>query len=314
MSENYQSKYLAAAVQMAPVWLDREATTQKVCDKIRELGKQGVRLIVFPETVVPGTPHWIWFEPANRELFLRLFTNAVEIPGPTIDAVSQACRNANAYVILGVHERYGKALYNSLVHIDEQGEVVNVHRKVIATHSEKVIWAGGDGAGLKTVQTSFGKVGGLICAEHNMSLPRHALAQQGEEVHAAVFISGSARRGEEFNTWVDTWCRSYALANQTYVVCAQSVATEEEIERFNLLGPGGGSSIIAPDGTYLAGPLLEVEGDIIAEIDRVQGMQLYSLFDTVGYHGRPDIFDLRVSQSRPSRNLSAPAPASLTAQ
>jgi predicted amidohydrolase len=133
-----------------------------------------------------------------------------------------------------------------------------------------------------------------------MSLPRHALAQQSEEIHAALFISGAARRGAQFNNWVETWCRSYAMANQTYVICAQSVASEAEISKFDLLGPGGGSSIIAPDGSYLAEPLLGREGDVIAEIDRRQGMRFYSLFDTVGYHGRPDIFDLQVKRNRAS--------------
>ena len=306
MSENTLQKFLVAAVQMEPVWMDRQATTEKICDKIRELGKQGVRLIVFPETIIPGTPHWTWFDPANSELFLDLISNAVEVPGPTLQVIAQACRDARANVILGIHERAGKALYNSLVHINESGELVNNHRKLMGTHAEKVLWAAGDATGLRTVQTPLGKVGGLICAEHNMSLPRHTLAQESEEIHAALFISGAARRGAQFNDWVETWCRSYALANQTYVICAQSVASEAEISKFDLLGPGGGSSIIAPDGSYLAEPLLGREGDVVAEIDRRQGMRFYSLFDTVGYHGRPDIFDLQVSRSRYSAPSGGP--------
>lgn len=297
-------KYLAAAVQMEPVWMDREATTEKVCAKILELGKSGVRLIVFPEVIIPGTPHWNWFEPSNNDLFVELFLNAVEVPSETLRQVALASKAANAYVILGIHERVGKCLYNTIVFIDDQGRLIGKHRKLMGTSSEKILWAAGDAEGLRVYQTPLGKLGGLICAEHNMSLARHALASQGEEVHAALWISGSARRGEEFNRWIETWCSSYAMANQTFVISSQSIASEKEIKRFGLLGPGGGSAIYAPDGTHVAGPVKEGEVDVIAEIDFARGMRLYSLLDNIRYHGRPDIFDFKVNREKQIEEFS----------
>lgn len=291
-------KYLAAAVQMEPVWMDRKATTDKVCSKIIELGKSGVRLIVFPEVIIPGTPHWNWIEPSNNDLFVDLFLNAVEVPSESLRQVGLACRAANAYVILGIHEREGKSLYNTIVFINNEGRLIGKHRKLMGTHSEKLLWAAGDASGLNVYETPLGKLGGLICGEHNMSLARHALAVQGEEVHAAVWISGSARRGELYNRWVETWCCSYALANQTFVVSAQSVASEKEIKRFNLLGPGGGSSIVAPDGLYIAEPVMGCEADIIAEIDYTRGIRNYALFDNIRYHGRPDLFEFKVNREK----------------
>lgn len=299
-------KYLAAAVQMAPVWLDREATTEKVCEKIMELGKAGVRLIVFPEVIIPGTPHWNWSEPLNQELYTELFRNAVEVPSETLRKVALACRSANAYAIVGIHERVLKALYNTIVFIDNEGRLIGKHRKLMGTHSEKVLWAAGDGRGLRVYDTPLGKLGGLICGEHNNSLARHALNIQGEEVHAAVWVSGAARRGESYNHWVNTWTCSYAMANQAFVISAQALASEAEIQRFGFTGPGGGSAIIAPDGTFLAGPVTSGEADVIAEIDLSQGIRSYTMFDTVSYHGRPDVFEFKVNRAALSMDAEAP--------
>jgi nitrilase len=289
-------------VQMAPVWLDREATTEKVCSKILELGKLGVKLIVFPEVMIPGTPHWNWTEPSNTDLFVRMFQNSVEVPSETLKKVAQACRSADVHVVLGITERESKALYNTIVFINNEGQLIGKHRKLVATHSEKVLWASGDASGLQVYDTPIGKLGGLICGEHNNSLSRYALAVQGEEVHAAVWVSGAARRGESYNRKVEIWCLSYALANQTFVICAQACASEEEMIRFGFKHPGGGSSIIAPDGSFISGPEKNGETDVIAEIDFEQAIRSYSLQDTISYHGRPDLFNFSINQEKRIHN------------
>lgn len=278
--------------------MNRELTTEKVCHKIVELGKQGIQLIVFPEVIIPGTTHWNWIEPGNNDLFVKLFQNSVEIPSDTVTKIASACKASGTFVIIGIHERVDKALYNTILFIDETGEIIGKHRKLIGTHSEKIIWASGDGTGLQVYETGLGKIGGLICAEHNMSLARHALAMQGEEIHAAVWISGSARRGSQFNDWVDIWIRSYAMANQTFVISSQSVASEQEIQRFGLFGPGGGSAIVAPDGTYIKKSTGSSEQDVIAEIDHSYAMRTYTTLDTVRYHGRPDVFNFSVNRKK----------------
>ncbi|MCG6115818.1 MAG: carbon-nitrogen hydrolase family protein [Mesorhizobium sp.] len=302
-------KYLACAVQMSPVWMDLDATTEKVCKKIWELGEKGVRLIVFPEVIIPGTPHWNWSEPLNSDLFLRMFKNSVEVPGDALARVASACRDAGAYVVLGITEREGKALFNTIVYIDDRGRLIGKHRKIIGTHSEKVIWAAGDADGLRVHETPLGKLGGLICAEHNNSLARHALAVQGEEVHAAVWVSGAARRGESFNRWVETWSVSYAMANQTFVICAQATASEEEQNHFGFNSAGGGSAIIAPDGSYLAGPEKDGEVDVIAELDFDSAIKSYQMMDVVAYHGRPDLFNFSVKRDVRPTTYAVDAPA-----
>ncbi|MCL6562828.1 MAG: carbon-nitrogen hydrolase family protein [Firmicutes bacterium] len=288
-----QSTYLAAAVQMAPVWMDRGRSTDKVIAKIRQLGERGVRLAVFPEVIIPGTPHWNWLTPSDSELYALQWENAVELEGPELRAVGEACKEAGMHVVVGITERMRRALFNTIVFFDDQGRRIGVHRKVMPTQSEKVVWAPGDGTGLTVYETPLGRLGGLICAEHNMSLARYALAQQGEEVHAAVWVSGSARRAE-FNRWVELWSGSYALANQCYVISAQAVASDEEMERFGLQRRGGWSAILAPDASIVAGPITEQEGEVIGPIDSRKVVRTYNLFDAIDYHGRPDLFEFRL--------------------
>lgn len=288
--------FLAAAVQMTPVWMNKRECTAKVCGKITELGQKGVELAVFPEVIIPGTPHWNWFDPSNLDLFALLYDNSVALDDEEIQQICEASRLAGMHVIVGLTEKIGKALYNSLRFIDEAGRLLGIHRKLMPTHSEKVLWAAGDSSGLTVYPTRLGKLGGLICAEHNMSLARYALAQQGEEIHAAVWVSASARR-LEFNRQVEIWCASYALANQTYVICAQACASDEEIERFQFPRKGGWSAILAPDASFVAGPLEEREGDVIAPIDLYQAAKMYPMYDSVGFNGRPDIFSFAVKRS-----------------
>lgn len=295
LSTSANKPFLAAAVQMAPEWMNKRETTVKICRKIEALHEQGVQLIVFPEVIIPGTPHWNWFDPSNLDLFALLYDNAVELDGEEIRQICEAACSAEVHVIIGVTEKINKALYNSLVFIDDGGNILGTHRKLMPTHSEKVIWAQGDSSGLTVHPTRLGKVGGLICAEHNMSLARYALAQQGEEIHAAVWVSASARR-EGFNRQVEIWCASYAMANQTYVICAQACASEEESNRFHFERKGGWSAIFAPDATYVAGPLIGEEGDVIGEIDLYQSAKMYPMYDSVGFNGRPDVFSFAVKK------------------
>lgn len=288
-----QATYLAAAVQMAPVWMDRSRSTEKVIAKIQELGQRGIKLAVFPEVIIPGTPHWNWLTPSDGELFALQWENAVELEGPEVRALGEACRAAGLYAVVGITERLRRALFNTIVFFDDQGRRLGVHRKVMPTQSEKVVWAPVDGTGLTVYATPLGRLGGLICAEHNMSLARYALAHQGEEVHAAVWVSGSARR-PEFNRWVELWSGSYALANQCYVICAQAVASDQEMERFGFQRRGGWSAIFAPDASLVAGPLTEQEGAVIGPIEARRAVQTYNLFDAIDYHGRPDLFEFRL--------------------
>jgi len=296
-------RFKAAAVQMAAVWLDREATTEKVCRLLEQAAAQGAELVVFPEVIIPGTPHWIWREPENSAYFVELFRNSVDIPGDTTRRLCEAAAKAGAYAVVGVHERQGKALYNAMLFISREGRLLGSRRKLVGTMAEKTIWGQGGGDGLQVFPTELGRLGGLICGENLDNLARHALAIQGEEVHAAIYVAGAARRGPGWNRGVEVAAVYHAITTQCYVICAQAVASPEEIKAFGLLGPGGWSAIVAPDGQIIAGPLVGEEGVVLAQLDLEQAIRYYPLRDRVGYHGRPDVFTFRVDR-RPYSPLS----------
>lgn len=167
------SPFTAAAVQATPVVLDTTATMEKACRLIAEAADHGARLIVFPETFIPTYPFWAsrmaWFEygPAKK-LHARLLKNAVEVPGPVTDALGKAARQANAHVVMGVNEREqaGSTLYNSLVYFAPDGSILGVHRKLVPTHHERMVWGRGDGSTLTVFDTRVGRLGGLICWEN----------------------------------------------------------------------------------------------------------------------------------------------------
>jgi len=289
-------RYRAAAVQMAPVWMDREATTEKVVQLAQEAGAKGAKLIVFPEVIIPGTPHWIWKEPERYDYYAELFKNSVEVPSPTVARLGEAARQADAYVVIGVNERAGKTLYNTMLFFDRQGQLLGKRRKLMGTYVEKTIWGMGGGSDLPVFATELGKLGGLICRENFSNLSRHGLAIQGEEIHAAIWLAGSSRRGGLFNRWIEASCVSHAVSSQTHVVACQACSSEKEIELFKLEGPGGWSAIISPRGEIVAGPLGDGEGIVVGEIDLEAAVASYPVWDETGYHARPDVFKVLINR------------------
>jgi aliphatic nitrilase len=182
MADQYP-RFKAAAVSAAPIFLDREATTEKVCQLIAEAGRAGAKLTVFPEVLIPGYPYWIWLMTPTQgtPYFLRLYKNAVEIDSPTVQNLGRAARAADSYVVVGISEREGGTLYNTLLYLSNQGEVLGRHRKLQPTLVERTIWGHGDGSDLRVFDTEIGKIGGLICWEHTMDLTRYALTAMGEQ-------------------------------------------------------------------------------------------------------------------------------------
>ena len=188
------ARFTAAAVQAAPVYLDTAATVEKACGLIAEAALNGARLIVFPEVFVPGYPYWNWTMTPGKgsPWFERLFRAAIDIPGPEVDALRTAAQAAGAQVVIGVNERDPFSmgtLYNSLLFIGGDGELLGVHRKLVPTWAEKLTWAGGDGSSLRVYDTPTGRIGGLACGENTNTLARFTLLAQGENVHCATYIS-----------------------------------------------------------------------------------------------------------------------------
>ena len=193
MGDVYPKVKLAAA-QAAPVWLNREATVQKACSLIEEAGRNGAQIVAFPEGYLPGFPDWFnWYMPRSPESIRfskELIKNAIEVPSPATDELCAAARRAGTYVVMGMNERDPGtmgSLFNALLFISPEGEILGVHRKIVPTSTERLIHWFGDGTSLRTYETPYGALGGLICGENTNSLARFALLAQQERVHVAAW-------------------------------------------------------------------------------------------------------------------------------
>ena len=298
------STFRIAAVQTAPVFLRREATVEKVCERIATAAREGARLVVFPEAFVPTYPLWVWNVPAGetktlRALYADLLEEAVTVPGPAIERLSEAARVAGVAVAIGVNERNveasGTTLYNTLLLFDEQGQLRGRHRKLVPTGGERLVHAQGDGSTLGVHDLGFARVSGLVCWENYMPLARYALYAWGAEVHLAPTWD----RGEP---WLST-LRHIAKEGRVYVVGSCCAVRREDVPdvhglerwlpRTAWLNPGD-SAIVDPDGKLLAGPAHEEETILYAEVDprAVRGPRFQ--LDVAGHYARPDVFELRV--------------------
>ena len=312
--------FTAAAVQAAPVFLDRDATVEKAVGLIEEAGRNGAKLIAFPETWIPGYPAWIfgaagWDDPAAKKVFGRLQRNAVTVPSTATDTLAEAARRVGAYVVMGINERDADystgTVYNTQLTISDRGEILGAHRKIMPTHAERIVWGYGDGSTLNVYDTPLGRVGGLICWEHWMPLARFAMHAKAEQIHVAA--------------WPDVpdvhhlASRHYAFEGRCYVICVGSYLTTEHLpDDFELreaLSPSGesarevgeilpgGSGIIGPDGSWIGGPVYGREEIIYGEIDLARIAEEHQALDVVGHYNRPDIFELTVDE-RPRPQVS----------
>jgi len=294
------SEVVVAAVQSTPVFLDRDATIDRLTTSIKEAGAQGARLVVFPEAIVPGYPDWVWRVPAWRDgaWYQRLHDQAVDIPGPTTDALGAAAAEAGAWVVVGVNERTRSGtLYNSLVYLSPEGDVAGVHRKLLPTGGERTVWGNGDGSTLTVVDTDFGRVGGLLCWENLMPLARTAMYEQGIDVYLAPTWDNS-------DSWLST-LRHIAREGRVFVIGTNTYLRGSDVPRTlpgadDLYGGDddwlsrGNTAIVGPDGTVLAGPLTEQSGTLVTTLDLATLTPARREFDPVGHYARPDVFHLTV--------------------
>lgn len=299
--------FAVTAVQEPPVFLDLARSVDKACALIAQAAAAGARVIVFPETWLPGYPVWLdeapgaglWgYEPATA-VFRRLFQNSVALESTAVSRLCQAARAANAFVVMGLHEREGGTLYNTMLYIDADGQVAGKHRKLTPTYTERLIWGMGDGSTLTVLDTPRGRLGGLVCWEHWLPLARHALHAQQELLHAAQWPTV-----KEMHLIAS---RHYAFEGRCFVVAAGTVLAKRDLAHLDLpllaeipgdadrLLMRGGSAIIAPDGQCLAGPLVDQPGLVSAEIDPAAWIDGRLTLDVVGHYGRPDVFQLHVN-------------------
>ena len=310
--ENTKKAFKVAAAHVSPVWLDREATVKKACGLIAEAGRAGAELVVFPEVYIPGYPYWIWTKTTREgeQFFPELYRGAVEIPGAATDAIGRAAKQAGAFVVMGMTEREGGTLYNTLLYFDNAGKIIGKHRKLMPTMSERVVWGRGDGSDLGVFDTPLGKISGLICGEHTMDLSRYALISQGEQIHISVWPGISAVTNdpcsEFFNDMAACACRHHAVAAQAFVICVMSPVAEDTIDRLGfadrpemITAGGGWTAVIGPNGQIIGGPHTGREEKLLfAEIDPDQIVFAKFVYDSAGHYARPDVFTLHINREK----------------
>jgi len=290
------------AVQVAPAYLDRDATLQIVVEQVDKAAADGAGLVLFPESFVPGYPDWLWrHKPwSDSEWYARFADQAIVVDGPMLDPVRSAAKDAGVWVALGITERDGGTLYNAVVYIDANGEVAGLHRKLIPTGAERLVWGNGQGPVLTVVDIDGVKVGSLICWENYMPLARAAMYEQGIDVLLAPTWDNS-------DEWVPT-LRHIAKEGQVFVVGVTAHLRGSDVPR-DLPGADeiyggdddwmskGNTTIVAPGGGILAGPLVGEPGTVSATLDLDRVVAGRRSFDPCGHYSRPDILSLTINRS-----------------
>ena len=305
------SSTIVSIVQARPVFMNLDASVTRAIGLIEQAARQGAKLVAFGETWLPGYPAWLdhsphaalWNHEPTREVFAQLRRNSVVVPGKETETLGEVARELGVVIVIGVNERVEQGagngtLYNSLLTFGADGTLLNHHRKLVPTYTERLVWGQGDAAGLEAVATSAGRVGGLICWEHWMPMARQTLHTSGEHIHVAVFPT--------VHEMHQIASRHYAFEGRCFVLAAglimkaadlpAQLMTDELAATPEKLLLRGGSCIIAPDGSFVVEPVFDSEETVIAELDlRLIDKEKMTL-DVSGHYFRPDVFNLEVNR------------------
>jgi predicted amidohydrolase len=301
---------VTAAIVQAEVAPDLAAALKRTAEGVREARAAGASLVVFPETWIPGYPAWLdvcrdaalWDHGPAKAVFARMARDSVTVPGPALDALAAIARDAEVTLVLGVSERVERGagrgtLYNTLLLLGPDGRLLNHHRKLVPTYTERLMWGTGDAEGLRAVDTPAGRVGGLVCWEHWMPLARQALHESGEDVHVAVWPTAHEMH--------QVASRHYAFEGRCFVLAAGSLmraaALPPELEAHpeRVASPEqwvlrGGSAIIGPDGRYVVEPVYDEPRLLVAELDLGRIREESMTLDVTGHYHRPELFEFGV--------------------
>jgi len=305
-----------AAAQIAPAWLDRDATLDRVVAAIDEAAGQSARLVAFGECLVPGYPFWVertdgarFASPVQTDLWAHYVDQAVDLDAGDLGPVLDAARRGGIGVVLGVLERpaeRGDSVYATAVSIGPDGAIRAAHRKLVPTYEERLVWASGDGQGLRTWPLDGFTVGALNCWENWMPLARASLQAQGEDLHVAIWPGNPhntvditrhiAREGRSFVLSVSGLLRREDLPHEAIAALPQSDALGRAAA--DLPWARGGSCIAGPDGEWLLEPVLDEAGVFVVDLESATVRRARQAFDPAGHYSRPDVFELRVDRRR----------------
>jgi predicted amidohydrolase len=305
-----------AIVQHPPVFLNLSASIERAVEYIEEASAGGANLIVFPETWLPGYPLWIdsapnaaiWGSPQTKAVFNVLFQNSLEIPGNHLTKLLETAKKTESYVIIGANAKQGGTIYNTLIYIDKNGKY-KLHRKLVPTYTERLIWGRGDGSTITSMKTEFGTVGGLICWEHWMPFARAAMHSKNEVIHVCQWPG--------VHDLHQLASRHYAFEGQCFVLAAGTFITKKDVLNGfdslesknnsarelleNIEGDNetvlynGGSAAISPDSNYITEPLYEESAIIYSELNLELVNEGKLTLDSNGHYSRPDVFSLTIN-------------------
>ena len=324
--------YKVAAAHVAPVFLDLEATVDKACSLIEEAARQGAQLVVFPETYLPAFPVWCSLRAPihNHALFCRLAASSVRVRGPELARIAQTARAGGVFVSMGFNEGTdisAGCIWNANVLIGDDGGVLCHHRKIVPTFYEKLVWAPGDGAGLRVCETRLGRVGMLICGENTNPLARYTLLAQGEQVHLSTYPPIWPTHGVPAGATYDLKhaiqlrAGAHAFEGKVFNIVASGFLDQKARDELAELDPEAGrildesprgvSVVMGPGGVPISEIMEAEEGLLYADLDLSRSVELKQIHDVVGGYNRFDIFKLSVDRSarRPiAFETGSPAP------
>ena len=303
-----------AAVQHKPEFLDLEKSTDKALELISECAGEKAEIVVFGESWFSGYPAWIdsypdvaiWDHEPAKELYLKMAQSSMSVTGSGFKKLQDQARDFGMQLVFGFNEkvetgRGNGSLYNSLAFIGKDGSLQNHHRKLMPTYTEKLLYAHGDGHGLRTIDSGGFKLGGLICWEHWMPHARQSLHNEGETIHVAVWPT--------VHDVHQVASRSYAFEGRCFVISVGQILSRSDIPQDLGLSSfpngsdsdlilRGGSCLIDPKGKFLVEPLFDKETIIYAEIDPADAVRESMTLDTSGHYSRPDVFKFEVNRKR----------------
>lgn len=311
--------FKACAAHASPVFLDAKATVAKACALIAEAARNGAKLIAFPESYVPGFPVWAAVQAPihNHEFFKRFVAESIEANGPEMQRIRDAAREHAIVVSLGFSEKSPVSvgcIWNSNIMIGADGGVLNHHRKLMPTFYEKLVWAPGDGDGLRVSETSIGKIGMLICGENTNPLARYSLIAQGEQVHVSsyppVWPTRPSNQPGRYDLAAAIRIRAgaHSFEGKVFNVVSSAFFDKSAFKQLESLdrsardtleqSPQAVSMVIGPSGEVISDTLCESEGLLYQDIDISQCVEPKQFHDVVGYYNRFDVFDLQVTRKR----------------